>query len=117
MLSRSGLDNTAAAELVAELNAAGATIEAPKCDVADKDQLSSILDDCMSRMPPIRGAVLGAMVLKVGSFLPSLLASYAFSLLTHNDNLGCCLPEYDPPRLPNRREPEGPRRVERAFLA
>lgn len=65
ILSRSGLNSRSARELYDELIAAQCKVEARGCDVSDKEAVQEILDDCRQRMPPIRGCVQTAMILKV----------------------------------------------------
>ncbi|KAJ5094368.1 hypothetical protein N7456_010229 [Penicillium angulare] len=64
ILSRSGANNNAAIELVEELEQRGVVVEAPRCDIADYDSLSSLLSGYKKTMPPVRGCILGAMVLR-----------------------------------------------------
>ena len=65
LISRSGLDTTGAAVAVAALKVPGVSITVRKCDVSDKQSLSAVLETCVQTLPPIRGVVQGAMVLKV----------------------------------------------------
>ena len=65
LISRSGMEATGAADAVEALRSPGVLITVRKCDVADKEGLSAVLDDCVQTLPPIRGVVQGAMVLKV----------------------------------------------------
>ncbi|RMZ80672.1 hypothetical protein DV738_g2743, partial [Chaetothyriales sp. CBS 135597] len=76
LISRSGLDNPAAKELVAELGSLGVTVAAPRCDVSDEAQLRGVLDECSTCMPPIKGAILGAMVLKDAIFSNMSMEDY-----------------------------------------
>ncbi|KAI1771759.1 putative polyketide synthase [Hypoxylon cercidicola] len=64
LLSRSGPRTPEALELVAELGRKGACVEAPPCDVTNRSILGSVLADCAKKMPPIRGCVQAAMVMK-----------------------------------------------------
>ena len=65
LISRSGMDTKGATDAVEALKRPGVIITVRKCDVTDMDGLSSVLDECAQRLPPIRGVVQGAMVLKV----------------------------------------------------
>lgn len=65
LVSRSGIDATGATETVEALSKPGVVITVRKCDVSIKEDLSTVLDDCVQTLPPIRGVVQGAMVLKV----------------------------------------------------
>lgn len=63
-LSRSG-DTTAEAQaLIAELAARGVTVRAYRADIADAVSLRSALDQCEQELPPVRGVVQLAMVLR-----------------------------------------------------
>ena len=65
LISRSGMDATGAEEIIEDLETPGVIITVHKCDVADKESLSAVLEDCAKSLPPIRGVIQGAMVLKV----------------------------------------------------
>ena len=65
LISRSGMDATGAADAIAALRAPGVLVTVRKCDVSDKQMLSAVLANCVQTLPPIRGVVQGAMVLKV----------------------------------------------------
>jgi hypothetical protein len=47
-----------------ELNSARITVKTAVCDISNLDQLSSALKACQS-MPPIKGCIQAAMLLKV----------------------------------------------------
>ncbi|KAK5630340.1 hypothetical protein RRF57_006055 [Xylaria bambusicola] len=64
LLSRSGLRNKDSVELVDQLKASGVVVEIPMCDVTDLASLQMVLQDCSQRMPPVRGCIHAAMVLK-----------------------------------------------------
>lgn len=65
ILSRSGAKEASAIDLIEELGEHGVVVAAPKCDITDRDFLSSVLNECAQSMPPIRGCIQGAMVLEV----------------------------------------------------
>lgn len=65
LLSRSGMDTTGAVDAVEALERSGAVVTVRKCDVADKIALSTVLQECARTLPPIRGVIQAAMVLKV----------------------------------------------------
>ncbi|OQE83792.1 hypothetical protein PENNAL_c0030G06593 [Penicillium nalgiovense] len=63
-LNRSGFESAAARDTVSALQAAGCTATVFACDVADAAQLASTLDKARQQLPPIRGVIQGAMVLR-----------------------------------------------------
>lgn len=63
-LNRSGLESEAARNTVSALQAAGCTAAVYACDVADAAQLASTMDKARQQLPPIRGVIQGAMVLR-----------------------------------------------------
>ena len=65
LVSRSGMDAAGAAETIEALRRPGVVITVRKCDVADKRELLAMLNHCVQTLPPIRGVIQGAMVLKV----------------------------------------------------
>ena len=65
LISRSGMDATGAEDALEALRRPDVVITVRNCDVADKESLSAVLHDCAKTLPPIRGVVQGAMVLKV----------------------------------------------------
>ncbi|KAK4236508.1 lovastatin diketide synthase LovF [Achaetomium macrosporum] len=70
LLSRRGLqaDDVKITEFVRDLESSGAQLYCPPCDVADKESLGAVLDYCREHMPPIRGCIQAAMVLRDGFF-------------------------------------------------
>ena len=64
LLSRSGSNATTNRKLIEELQSQGVLVQAPKCDVSDSTSLSQVLHDMRTKMPPIKGCIQGAMVLK-----------------------------------------------------
>ncbi|KAF2150161.1 reducing type I polyketide synthase [Myriangium duriaei CBS 260.36] len=66
LLSRSGVKDAAAAKFITELEAAGARITTPQCDISDETALADALEECTSTMPQIRGCVQASMVLNDG---------------------------------------------------
>ncbi|KAI1761226.1 putative polyketide synthase [Hypoxylon sp. FL1150] len=68
LLSRSGLSNPHAGPLLEELAGRGAQISAPSCDIADLNQLQGALNRALKTMPPIRGLIQSAMVLRDAPF-------------------------------------------------
>lgn len=66
LLSRSaGSQNQEQESFLRELRLAGANVVVKGCDIANKWQLASALEDCKRSMPAIKGVIQGAMVLRV----------------------------------------------------
>ncbi|MCJ1393519.1 hypothetical protein MMC18_006394 [Xylographa bjoerkii] len=68
ILSRSGGSSAAAQSLIEELRSDGVRIACPPCNVSEEASLVSVLEECARTMPPIRGCIQGAMVLRDGVF-------------------------------------------------
>lgn len=66
LVSRSGVRSETSINLMADLKSMGVQVSAPACDVADQASLAAVLTQCSQTMPPIRGVIQAAMVLKVG---------------------------------------------------
>jgi NAD(P)-dependent dehydrogenase (short-subunit alcohol dehydrogenase family)/acyl carrier protein len=64
LLGRSGAKSPAAQALVEGLLQRGIQVHAPPCDVASEEALAAVLAECATTMPPIKGCIQGAMVLK-----------------------------------------------------
>lgn len=67
LLSRSGAKGNDALDFLDELASEGVTAVAPPCDITNHGVLASVLATCAETMPPVRGCIQGAMVLRVGS--------------------------------------------------
>ena len=65
LLSRSGPMREPTQRLITELKNKGVRVETPACDVGKISSLGSILRDYQRPMPPIKGCIQGAMVLRV----------------------------------------------------
>jgi NAD(P)-dependent dehydrogenase (short-subunit alcohol dehydrogenase family) len=65
LLSRSGPLNPHAHDLVRELEAKGARIVTPACDITDRECLKTVLLEFGQTMPPIKGCVQASMVVSV----------------------------------------------------
>jgi short-subunit dehydrogenase len=65
LLSRTGATRESAVELVADLESNQVNVATPPCDVTNAETLRSVLNDCLTHMPPIKGCIQGSMVLKV----------------------------------------------------
>lgn len=70
LLSRSGANSAAALRLISDLEAEGIEIRAPVCDVSSAESLASVLDESALTMPPVKGCIQSAMVLKVSGSQP-----------------------------------------------
>ncbi|KAG4034475.1 hypothetical protein MFRU_003g04360 [Monilinia fructicola] len=68
LLSRSGAHSAEAINLIEELESKGVSVQAPACNVADLEDLISVLNKVTQSMPPIRGCIQAAMVLKDSIF-------------------------------------------------
>ena len=66
LLSRRGDQMPDAAAAVAELEAAGATVDIRACDVTDAARLQTLINDIQQKLPPLKGIVHAAMVLNDG---------------------------------------------------
>lgn len=64
VLSRSGPDSADAQSLSAQLRKQGATLHVLTCDVGDDASVSQAVEHCKQNLPPIRGVIQGAMVLR-----------------------------------------------------
>lgn len=76
LISRSGIDAAGAADAVETLRRPDVAITVRKCDVADREALSTLLQDFAATLPPIRGIVQGAMVLRDAIFPNMTLSKY-----------------------------------------
>lgn len=65
LLSRTGRETEELRILVDESAQTGATIHIKACDVADETEVKHLLDTCSNTMPPVRGLIHAAMVLRV----------------------------------------------------
>lgn len=78
--SRSGLAKQSAQTLVKDLEAQGTRIEVFNCDVSQVEQLDDLLARSAETMPPIRGVIQAAMVIRNSFFQNMSLADYTASL-------------------------------------
>ncbi|RDL41700.1 Thiolase-like protein [Venustampulla echinocandica] len=83
LLSRSGPTSPAAQAFLAEMRDLGVQVETPVCDVAYKPSLAFVLEKYRQVMPPIKGCIQGAMVLK----------DAVFETMTYNDWKTCVNPK------------------------
>jgi len=63
-VSRHGASSQQASALLRELGAMGVNSAVLECDIADEAALSTALSGVLTSMPPLRGVIQGAMVLK-----------------------------------------------------
>ncbi len=70
LLGRYGAQSVAAKELVEDLTSQGVNVVALPCDVTKRNVLADVLSKCKQTMPPIKGCIVGTMVLKVTSSIP-----------------------------------------------
>ncbi|KAI0392953.1 putative polyketide synthase [Xylariaceae sp. FL0594] len=68
LLSRSGPETPEAQDLISELQQRGVCCEAPRCDVTDRHSLEITLKECGKRLPPIKGCIQAAMVMRESAF-------------------------------------------------
>lgn len=59
-----------AKDVVQQLQAQGARVKVYSCDVGIEEQVEAMIQDSKANMPPIRGVIQGAMVLRVIFLLP-----------------------------------------------
>ncbi|KAH9904009.1 iterative type I polyketide synthase [Xylariomycetidae sp. FL2044] len=81
LLSRSGKITQETTETVSTLAKQGCRVEIFKCDVSSKEQLREVLEKCKSTLPPIKGAIQGAMTLEDGMFENMSHASFRKAVL------------------------------------
>ena len=65
--NRSGISKQEALDTVVTLRDKGAKVDVHNCDVSSAGSLSQLLKKSSTTMPPIRGVIQGAMVLKVST--------------------------------------------------
>ena len=65
LVSRSAETQPNVQQLTEELNKAGCKVAVKSCDISDSAQFTQMLQKVGQEMPPIRGVIQGAMVLKV----------------------------------------------------
>ena len=70
--NRSGVARQEALDTVATLRERGAKVDVHSCDVSSASSLNQLLTKSSKTMPPIRGVIQGAMVLRV-SIIPTTL--------------------------------------------
>jgi NAD(P)-dependent dehydrogenase (short-subunit alcohol dehydrogenase family) len=63
--NRSGLKRQEARDAVAQLESAGARVKVFSCDVGIEQDVENMVSKSLEEMPPIRGVIQAAMVLRV----------------------------------------------------
>lgn len=81
LLGRSGPESDSARSLVNKLQSRGIQICAPPCNIACKEALGSALSECAKAMPPIKGCIQAAMVLRDAPFDGMTYDQWAQALL------------------------------------
>jgi len=87
LVSRSGASTEESQQALRALEAEGVKVEVCRCDVGDPDDLAQALIPVLKRMPPARGVVYGAMVLRVSLFCLFDDKSWSVSLNAIQDML------------------------------
>lgn len=64
-VNRSGEAKEEACNSIKELELQGATVKICVCDIANKEQVKEAMEAVAKEMPPIRGVIQAAMVLRV----------------------------------------------------
>lgn len=72
LLSRTGKVGTELIDLIQDSQRAGASIYIRPCDVSDKEGVETLVENLHKTLPPIRGIVHAAMVLRVGVHLSQM---------------------------------------------
>jgi NAD(P)-dependent dehydrogenase (short-subunit alcohol dehydrogenase family) len=68
ILSRSGIKRPEAKEVYQALGVRGVAIADIKCDVTNKADVEAVVKECQKTMPPIKGVIMGALVLNDSVF-------------------------------------------------
>jgi NAD(P)-dependent dehydrogenase (short-subunit alcohol dehydrogenase family) len=71
LLSRKDTVSAEVAQLIEESQQLGASIHVKRCDAAEKDDVDNLLAELAQTLPPIRGVIHAAMVLKVSTLVHS----------------------------------------------
>lgn len=81
LLSRSGATRDSAKELLRDLEDLGVRVATPRCDVSDRTSLRHALNECSAAgMPPVKGCIQGAMVLRDSTFANMTIEDYYTAL-------------------------------------
>ncbi|KAH6683357.1 fatty acid synthase S-acetyltransferase [Halenospora varia] len=68
LLSRSKTYNEEVAGFLEGLRDKGVVVATPPCDVSDRGALQAVLDECSTKMPPVKGCIQGSMVIQNAMF-------------------------------------------------
>lgn len=68
-LSRRVLEKSEQTELDEQVRLLGAQLLIVQCDIMDRERVFKVAEMCQNSLPPVRGVIHGAMVLKVGYYL------------------------------------------------
>jgi hypothetical protein len=77
-VSRSGLVGEEAQNAIIGLINKGVTIKVCQCDVGAKEELNAQLKRALLGVPPVRGVIYGAMILRVSIRLPIMIWLFHF---------------------------------------
>lgn len=72
LVSRSGSASAKVQELIKELSALGANVIVRSCDVANTSSVNHLIEKELDGLPPVKGVVHGAMVLRVSSGISAI---------------------------------------------
>jgi NAD(P)-dependent dehydrogenase (short-subunit alcohol dehydrogenase family) len=67
LLSRSGPRAASAKRLLSDLRQKSVQVYAPQCDVSLEEDVTEAIEHVKRNMPPIRGCIHGALVVKVST--------------------------------------------------
>ncbi|KAF2792074.1 hypothetical protein K505DRAFT_376303 [Melanomma pulvis-pyrius CBS 109.77] len=80
LLSRQGKENKTAASLLADLNALGVNVFAPKCDISDEKAVTAVFQHARAHLPPLKGWIQASMVLNSAMFQNMSLKQWTAAL-------------------------------------
>lgn len=75
LLSRTGSSSSELKTLVSDSQVSGSSVYIKQCDVADKGAVETLVAEVQKTMPPIRGLIHAAMVLRVSDCLSTCTVS------------------------------------------
>ena len=79
--SPSGSSKPSTQHLSQKLSQVGTQLRAISCDISDKKQVESAFAACSRELPPVRGVIQAALILKVKSFGPRPSHEYNLTVL------------------------------------